>query len=256
MPDVSRAGAGHERNAHNQLLKYGYAHHTGKYAQQHINAIMMPGIDGRKPNAQHDDGKEGAGEPRPTALDGIEQCHQHVSCMKAGDGGKHIGVLTVDGVEYRKAQQSVETTQSAHVAGGAQHGRKAVVHGIPWGRGRVNIIDNEAYQVDREERPGQTRAILAALAALGKEIDAEAHGHRYPAKIEKAGQNIHKGRMMEGKELTGDDLPGSQDGLGRALASLGIGSKLALRAYGNAKERLLQVVKASHVDGVYPIVGI
>ncbi len=61
---------------------------------------------------------------------------------------------------------------------------------------------------------------------------------------------------MEGKELTGDDLPGSQDGLGRALASLGIGSKLTLRAYGNAKERLLQVVKASHVDGVYPIVGI
>lgn len=33
MPDVSRAGAGHERNAHNQLLKYGYAHNTGKYAQ-------------------------------------------------------------------------------------------------------------------------------------------------------------------------------------------------------------------------------
>ena len=123
----------------------------------------MPTLDGRTPNAHTDDGKAQHHTLRLFAHHGIASGYEHISGMERWYGSKHIGILSIKGMEDGESGECIETSQSRNVAWSMQNGFETILHNIPWWGGRMNIVATETKEVHHEEGNGKTQIMAIAL---------------------------------------------------------------------------------------------
>lgn len=93
-----------------QRLGDEHADDGGEDAEQHVDDVVVAGIDGSEPDADADEAKQTAGVPPAKALHGVDRGDEQVGGMQAGNGREDIGVLAIDAVE------DVETHQAGRSA--------------------------------------------------------------------------------------------------------------------------------------------
>lgn len=99
-----------------QRLGDEHADDGGEDAEQHIDDVVVAGIDGSEPDADADEAKQTAGVPPAMALHCVDRGDEQVGGMQAGNGREDIGVLAIDAVEDVETYQLVEAPQPAYVA--------------------------------------------------------------------------------------------------------------------------------------------
>ncbi len=191
----------------------------------------MTGVDGCEPDAAGDDAEQDAQRQGGAGLEGVDEGDKHVSRMKRGQGGKHVGVASIEAVKHGEARHLVKGTQAGHFAGSVEHHLEAVAGNVPGRRRRMDVITGKAQQVDQQKHPRKME-IHTALAVVVKP-QAEQDGHRHPAEIEHAGHEVHHRAGVAGKEL--------------------VGREQAVRRL-QAEEALLGLVQSLRVHGVHLVV--
>lgn len=191
----------------------------------------MACVNGCKPNAHADERKQARRVPTPVAHDRIDGGDQQVGSVKARHSGEDIGILAIDAVEDVQARHGVPPAEAGNIARRVEYRRETIVHGIPRRCGWMDIIAHEANKVDNEKRPREPERPLVTLGKI--KVEGEKHGHRNPAQIEQARHEIGCRPVVNGKPFAGDEPPGDSV---------------------DAKERLLGIVNAAHVNGVHLIV--
>ena len=106
----------------------------------------MAGVDGSPPYACAYERENTGCDTPATAYGSVDGRYEHVCGMKRRYGGEHIGVLAVKGMEHGNACQQVEASESGDVARSVEYWLKTVVHGIPRGSGRMNVIADKTGQ--------------------------------------------------------------------------------------------------------------
>lgn len=116
---------------------------------------MVTRVDCRKPNTYTYKREKARSVPPTMTHDRIKCRHEQVSSVQAWHGSENIGVFTIYAMKYVKSNKSVKTAEACHVARRVEHRSKAIVHRVPWWRGRMNIVSYESDNVDRKKSPSK-----------------------------------------------------------------------------------------------------
>ena len=77
-------------NAQQHTLEEGDADKGGKDAEQHVDDVMVAGVDGCPPDAGGDEGAHGNEQPRAARQHGIDGGHKHISRMERGNHPQRV----------------------------------------------------------------------------------------------------------------------------------------------------------------------
>ena len=153
--------------------------------------------------------------------------------MQRRNGCKYVCITPIDRVEDRASQQFVKAPQSGHISRSIQHRLKSIVHSIPRGSGRMNIISGKANKINQQEDHSKTEIHLAI--SLQIKPQTESYRHRHPAEIEHPGKEIGYRPVMYGKEFTRNQRS---------------------PIHGYTEKRLFRFIQALHINRVHLVIGI
>ncbi len=197
--DVAAVGihkAAEGGNVHEHPLEEGKANEGAEDSGQNIYNIVVGGVDSGEPDAETDDGEE---HPEPDGAAGtkrVDEGHEHIGGMERREGGKHIGVARIEPVEYPQTCHLIKRSEPCHLTGGTGDEVEAVERHIPWRSGRMNIVEGEAQEVDKQKHQRKVEIDLILPTEIKPEAEEDGDGH--PAEIEHSGHEVEEAGGVEG----------------------------------------------------------
>ena len=85
-------------------------------AKQHVDEIVMTGIDCRPADAQRENAQQRGDNDMGMPLQGIKEGAEAIGAMQGGHGCKDIGITAVDAMEDRRPDESIKTCQAGLAA--------------------------------------------------------------------------------------------------------------------------------------------
>ena len=148
------------------VFKNRYADQGSGNAPEHIQDVVVGGVDGCEPDAQSDHSEGNTPAQGRAAAQRVDEGNQRIGRVERGHGGEHIGVTCVEGVENSQSGHVVPASQAGHIAWGAGNRLEAMQSHIPRRSGGVNVVESEAKQVDQQECDGEVQIGAAATAEI------------------------------------------------------------------------------------------
>src|SRR6185437_8394927 len=115
----------------------------------------MTGIYRRKPDAHHDQ-REQCIPPAHLVTDAVIEHHQRISSMQRRHGRKDIAALGIKSCKDMYMKDSIPATQPGRITRRMRIEDKTILLYIPWRRGRKQIVDHKAYEIDEQKAQRKT----------------------------------------------------------------------------------------------------
>ena len=113
--------------AEQQAFEYEQCYDGCEYAQQHVDDVVVCGVNRCPPDAHTDECEYADAEFVLTTYYGVDCSYEHICGVQRGHGSEHVRVVAVDGVEHRRTDKRVETSESGYAARRVKHGCEAML---------------------------------------------------------------------------------------------------------------------------------
>ncbi len=168
----------------------------GEDAQEYVDGVVVTAVDRSPPDAEADDSQHRRPHGQLMRTKGVETGDGAVGCVQGWYGSENVRVVDVDAPEDRIAHERIEADEACCVAAGVEERFEAELLDVPGWGSRMDVVTDETDEVDKQETCSKAESQVAAAAE--EQVEAESHGQRNPTQIKHSGQEIGRGRGMEG----------------------------------------------------------